>query len=247
MKIDFTDKVIIVTGGTKNLGRALVEELLENGACVAVTYLQDDLAAELMLSSLKKYSERLSVFKVDCSVKNETEEFCSKVQQKYGKIDVLVNNAAAMDTPTFEEIDDTHFDLMMRHTLRSTIYMSLAVIPFMNEGRIVNISSEGVSTGNPLELLYIAAKGGVEAVTRVFARYGGPKGITVNAVAPHVISSGMGNETLDRDPSIISRIPLGRIGKVDEFVSTVLFLSSKESEYINGQVIHLNGGRIMQS
>lgn len=245
MKIDFKEKVVIVTGGTKNLGRALVEELLKNGAYVVVTYLQDDLSAEQMRSSLKMYSEQLSIYKVDCSIKKETEELSIKINNKYGKIDVLINNAALMDVPSFDEINDSRFDLMMRHTLRSTIYMSLAVMSFMKKGRIVNISSEGVSTGNPVELLYIAAKGGVDAVTRVFARYGGPKGITVNAVAPHVISSGMGNETIERDPSIISRIPIGRTGKIEEFVSLVMFLSSLESEYINGQVIHLNGGRIM--
>jgi 3-oxoacyl-[acyl-carrier protein] reductase len=245
MKVNLHGKIAIVTGGTKNLGKALVEELLKNGAHVVTTYLQDDISATTMKKDFSMYSDKLSVHKIDCSIKSEVEKLCRDVYEDHGHIDILINNAALMDTPPFDEINDARFDMMMRNTLRSTIYMSIACLPYMKKGRIVNISSEGVSTGNPLEILYIAAKGGVDAVTRVFSRYGSPKGITVNAVAPHLIDSGMGKETFKRDPLLLSRIPLARFGKIEEFVATVLFLSSDESEYINGQVIHLNGGRIM--
>jgi 3-oxoacyl-[acyl-carrier protein] reductase len=123
---------------------------------------------------------------------------------------------------------------------------AFAVMKHAGGGRVVSISTAGVYTGNPDVLLYLCAKAGVEASTRAFARLGAPLGITVNAVAPHVIEAGMGLETISRDPTIPKRIPLGRIGRVDELVNLVLFLSSECCQYLTGQVVHLNGGRLMR-
>lgn len=137
----------------------------------------------------------------------------------------------------------------MHTTLRGVLYMSRAAFASMKsvgDGRIVNISTAGVYTGNPVELLYLCAKGGVEAATRAYARLGAPHRITVNAIAPHVITSGMGQETISKDSTILSRVPLGRMGRLEEFVNLVLFLSSQTCEYMTGQIIHLNGGRLMQ-
>jgi len=249
MDLGLSNACCIVTGGTRNLGLATSLALLEEGAVVVATYRSDSTSAnKFALSVPAAQRQRLRVLQSDSSESASCESLCEVVQKEFGRIDVLINNAAVIKSQRISEITDTHFDSILHNTLRGTIYMTRAVFPYMKASgaRVVNISTAGVQTGNPSELLYICAKGGVEAATRVFARDGATLGITVNAIAPHVITSGMGEATLKNDPRIVSRIPLGRPGRLGEFVSLVLWLSSPKCEYLTGQVIGLNGGRLMR-
>lgn len=249
MNLDLEGKCAIVTGGTRNLGRAVSSALLKEGANVIATYLQNAGAAREFESAIPaQQRSRLRILQLDASSNNACRTLCSRAESEFGKLDILVNNASANMSQPVDEITDADFDEILRNTLRSNIYMTRSAFVNMKKngaGRIVNLSTTGVYTANPEELLYLCAKAGVEGATRAFARLGAPHGITVNAVAPHVIQSGMGLQTVSNDPSILSRIPLHRMGRVSELVSLVLFLASETCQYMTGQVINLSGGRLM--
>jgi 3-oxoacyl-[acyl-carrier protein] reductase len=243
-------KSVIVTGGTRNLGGEIVKGFLREGALVVTTYREDDRSAEEFLRTISPDQRpNLRVCKLDVSSAASCEQLCRRAYDEFGGVNVLVNNAAVLVTQELSQITDADFDWILQNTLRSCLYMTRAAFDTMSSsggGRIVNLSTAGVYTANPKEMLYLCAKAGVEASTRAFARLGAPKKVTVNAVAPHVIDSGMGLETLKSDPTIIDRIPLGRNGRQEELVGVVLYLSSEISEYMTGQILHLNGGRLMR-
>lgn len=250
MDLQLAGKNCIVTGGTRNLGRAISLALLTEGARVLAIYKDDGADAEQFLSLVPSSCKgSLIVRRLDVSTSNGSKQACGIARETFGQLDILVNNAATILNQTPDEITDEDFDWVMRNTLRSTIYMSRAAIRVMKAsggGRIVNMSTAGVFTANPRELVYLCAKAGVEAATRAFARLAAKDRITVNAIAPHVIDSGMGRNTFAEDPTIIDRIPLHRTGSVDELVSLVLYLASPICEYMTGQIIPLNGGRLMR-
>ena len=198
MDLELQGKCAIVTGGTRNLGRAISLGLLREGANVVATYLQDVASAEKFLAAIPvNRKDNIRIQKLDVSLDAACKKACSIAQSEFGRLDILVNNAAIIYRQSFNEITDDDFDFVLRNDLRGTLYMSRAAFTVMKSaggGRIVNISTAGVYTGNPVELLYLCAKGGVEAATRAFARAGAPLKITVNAIAPHIIDSGMGEK-----------------------------------------------------
>lgn len=250
MNLGLKERCVIVTGGTRNLGRALSLGFLREGANVVATYLRDTASANALLEAVPlEARDRIRIHRLDVASNTECERVCEITHREFGGLNILINNAALILRQEPSTITDDDFDLILHNTLRGVIYMMRAASNVMKSHRgcrIVNISTAGVYTGNPVELLYLCAKGGVEAATRAYARWGAPRGITVNAVAPHVIDVGMGRDTSVQDPSILTRIPLRRMGRVDEFVNLVLFLASSTCEYMTGQILHLNGGRLMQ-
>lgn len=250
LNLHLEGKCAIVTGGTRNLGKAIVLAFLKEGMKVITNYRRDTTAAEAFFENVPAdLKSNLRVEKFDVSSNGDCQKLCSIATHEFQRLDVLVNNAAVILSQAPDEISDDDFDFVLRNTLRSVIYMTRAAFDIMKAsrgGRIVNMSTAGVYTANPNELLYLCAKAGVEGATRSFARLGARHNITVNAIAPHVIASGMGSKTLGLDPTILQRIPLGRTGTVEELVNLVLFLSSQSCEYMTGQVLHLNGGRLMQ-
>jgi 3-oxoacyl-[acyl-carrier protein] reductase len=250
MDLRLKGKCAIVTGGTRNLGRHIAFGFLREGATVLTTYVHDDVAAQHFFAEVPEaLKPNVRMYKLDISSDVACRDLCAKALEEFGTLDVIVNNAALNHFEPLEDIDDEDFDRVMHNTLRTTLYMTRAAFTVMKPhggGRIVNLSTAGVYTANPNELVYLCAKAGVEALTRAFARLGAGENITVNAVAPHVISSGMGLGTIRHDPSIIERIPLRRMGRVEELVALVLYLSSEISEYMTGQVLGLNGGRLMR-
>ncbi|OGZ42576.1 MAG: hypothetical protein A3C80_03720 [Candidatus Ryanbacteria bacterium RIFCSPHIGHO2_02_FULL_45_43] len=250
MDLELQGKCAIITGGTRNLGRAISLGFLQEGAKVVATYLRDDASAQEFLDVVPSdRRDDIRIYKLDVSSAISCRKLCVRALREFSRIDVLVNNASVIYRQSPDEITDKDFEAIMGLTLRSTLYMMRAVFPVMKQaggGRIVNISTAGVYTGNASELLYICAKAGVEAATRAYVRLGSNFGITANAIAPHVIDIGMGRETISQDPTIVDRIPLQRIGRVEEYVNLVLFLSSRACEYMAGQILHLNGARLMR-
>lgn len=250
MDLKLKEKVVIVTGGARNIGKAIVLGFLNEGAKVVTTDRPGVVSNEDFFQDIpEELKPNVRIFNIDISTDIGCRELHDKTVSEFGKLHILVNSAAVHISQSPEAITDEDFDKVLYNTLRSTIYMTRAAFSIMQKnkkGRIVNISSAVVYAGNPNELLYSSAKAGIEASARAFARLGAPDGITVNAIAPHLIMTGMGLETLAKDPSIPARIPLGRAGRVDELVNLVLYLSSDISEYITGQVIPLNGGRLMR-
>ena len=249
MDLQLKRKCCVVTGGTRNLGRAITLSLLNEGAQVLATYLHDKASADKCVALTPiEHQPHLRVARLDAAHEPECRDACELAIQQFGRLDVLINNAAVTTVQSPQSITDVDFDHIMRNTLRSNIYMSRAaanVMKSLGGGRIVNMSTAGVYTANPNELLYLCAKAGVEAATRAFARDGAQHNVTVNAVAAHVIASGMGEQTMSADRTIIDRIPLHRMGRLDELVGLVVYLASPICEYMTGQIIHLNGGRLM--
>lgn len=250
MDLLLKDKVVVITGGARNIGKEMVLGFLREGAKVITTDRPGVVSDQEFFQGISEsLRPNVRILNIDISTDAGCKEVCDTAIREFEKLDILVNSAAVHISQSPEAITDEGFDKVLHNTLRSTMYMTRAAFSIMQKnkkGRIVNISSAVVYAGNPNELLYSSAKAGVEASTRAFARLGAPDGITVNAIAPHLIMTGMGLETLAKDPTIPARIPLGRAGRVDELVNLVLYLSSEVAEYITGQVIPLNGGRLMR-
>lgn len=232
MDLGLNRKCAIVTGGTKNIGEAITRSLLTEGAYVVTTYRSDHTAAERMQKKIpSELASRLIIKNLDVSCSANCDLLCQSAMDHFGRVDILVNNAALFLPQPIDAITDTSFDLILHNSLRSMLYMTRSAFNLMKtqkSGRIVNISTAGVYTANPNELLYLCAKAGIEAATRSFARLGGQSRVTINAIAPHVIESGMGLETLASDPTIVERIPLGRAGTIEEIAATVIFLCSNK-------------------
>lgn len=249
MELSLCGKCAIVTGGTKNIGEAITRGLLAEGSYVIATYRSDHIGAENMQRRVpSNWASRLMVKNLDVSYGANCDLLCQAAMKQCGRLDILVNNAALILSQPLEANTDADFDLILQNSLRSMLYMTRSAFKTMKAqggGRIVSLSTAGVLTANPNELLYLCAKAGVEAATRTFARLGGRFRVTANAIAPHIIEAGMGVKTLATDHTILDRIPLGRAGTVEELVATVLFLCSDRAEYLNGQVLGFNGGRVM--
>ena len=251
------DRVAIVTGSSKGIGRAIAEAFAREGAQLVVNGRDtQDLAAiqaELSQAGTKALAKR-----ADVRIAAEVKSMITEALELFGKIDILVNNAGgSLYTPTaIEEITEEHWDLVVDANLKGTFLCSTAVLEHMKSrkyGRIVNISSQaGRSTSEFSGPHYAAAKAGILGFTRQLARQVGVHGITVNAVAPGFF---MSTERVRnkweglpeaRKKEILSAIPLEhRWGRMDELVGTVIFLASDDASYITGATIDVNGGRYM--
>jgi len=248
MHLGLENKCVLVTGGTKGLGSAIVRALLREGARVVTNYHRDHAAAQALVDGMgSEYPHQLIACRLDVASREDAVELVRFAQRELGALDVLINNAALIDDPEKDvfSFDDLDFDRIFHANLRGLFYVTRAAIAIMmtnRKGRIVNMSSAGVYTANPKEALYACSKAGVEAATRAFAAIGAKTGVTVNAIAPHLFEAGMALEK-SRDPERIARIPLGRAGKPEELAALALFLSSEVSSYITGTVVPIDGGR----
>jgi len=250
MDLKLKQKRVVVTGGTKAIGGAIVRGFLDEGAHVFTNFKSDDEAAKEFESNLsQEHQANLRVVQVDTSTRVGALELIDLARRTLGGFDVLVNNAGRKDDAskgmfTFDDID---FDKIFGTNLRGFLYLTRQAIHMMSRtggGRIVNISSVAPRTANPNELLYACSKAGVEAATRTFALHGAQYGIGVNAIAPALIASGMG---LGRalEPETLKGIPLGRAGREEEVAALVLFLASEVSAFITGTVVPIDGGRLI--
>ncbi|MGA7615520.1 MAG: 3-oxoacyl-ACP reductase FabG [Thermoanaerobaculia bacterium] len=235
----FDGKVVIVTGGARGIGAAAVDRLLREGARVAVW----DVAAsdEENDGALRR--------RIDLRRRERVFEATAEVRERFGRIDVLINNAAI--TPGFiaaADLSPHDWKVVLEANLESTLHCTQAVIPAMKEkrsGRIVNVASVISAYGFPGQTAYAATKEAIVGLTRVWARELGPFGIAVNAVRPGYIRTRM-NERNDAETeqAAIARTPLGRIGEPEEVASAYLFLASDDASFINGAVLSVDGGLI---
>lgn len=246
---DLEDKAFVVTGGTRGLGGEITRALLDSGARVVAVYKTDDVnASELADWAEHRYPESLEVVRADVTNRSQCSRVAQRVADTYSAINGLVNNAAVMARADIRSIDPASMLYVLENNVIGLINITQALWEMLTaaEGNsVVNISSSAARTGNPKELIYVASKGAVESITRALARDGARYGLSVNAVAPHLILSGMGEEALASNPTMLSRVPLHRTCDVAEFTSLIQFLLSGQSRYLTGQVLHLNGGRLM--
>jgi NAD(P)-dependent dehydrogenase (short-subunit alcohol dehydrogenase family) len=250
------DQVALITGAGGGLGTAFAEALAGEGAVIVLT----DLSEEALAGAAKKMEEigaDYTTYVLDVSNKAQVRETMAKTVEKYGKIDILLNNAGgSLFTPKkLEDIEEKHWDLVLNVNLKGTFLCCQAAVPYMIErkrGKIINLSSIGGRTASLVTgVPYAAAKGGIISLTRRLAKEVGADGINVNAIAPGTVMSGqrminLWNElTQAQKDDILNSIPLGRQSTAEEQASVVVFLASEMSNYLTGTVIDINGGRLM--
>jgi 3-oxoacyl-[acyl-carrier protein] reductase len=243
------DKVAIVTGSARGIGKAVAQRFLQEGAAVAINDVDLERADEVAQEAELKGRKALSV-KADVSNEKEVEEMVDRVYSKFGRIDILVNNAGIIKRGSTEDHSYEDWDRVIAVNLRGTYNCSKAVIPTMKKqgyGKIVNISSIAWKVGDIASApSYGSSKGGINALTKSLARELAGYGICVNAVAPHSIETEMSAEWSDeKRRQLMSQIPLGRLGRPEEVAAAVLFLASDEANFITGEILDVNGGYLM--
>ena len=240
-------KTVLVTGGSKGIGRAICEIFLNKGYKVAFCYSKDDKAAKDFLAAKSTMSDCLRCYKVDVSVKNEVERMVADIADHFGTVDILVNNAAIGCIKLFTDMSEIEWQRILSVNLTGAFNCTSAVLPDMirkKSGHIINISSMWGVTGASCEVAYSTTKAGLIGMTKALAKEVGPSNIRVNCIAPGVIDTEM-NANLSREDidALTDETPLGIIGTPLDVAKCALFLS--ESEFITGQVIGVNGGMVI--
>ena len=243
---EMTGQVALVTGGTRGIGAAITERLINRGVTVAAGYSRDKETAEQLVG---KYGGKLSVHQGNIGSVEDCERVISEVLEQHGKLNVLVNNAGITADKTVRRMTPSDWDRVVQVNLSGAFYLSRAILQQMLDagyGRIINISSIIGESGNIGQANYAAAKAGLFGLTMSLAQETARKGITVNDVAPGYISTEMvaavPKEALDK---VIAKIPVGRLGEPDEVARVVEFLADPDSSFITGQIFSINGGQYM--
>ena len=234
-------KTVLITGGSRGIGRAMVEKFTAEGYSVAFTYKNSDALAE----ELSRSTGALAI-KADNGVASDIENAVSTVREKLGDVDVLINNAAISSFDVFTDISLEKWNEMLSVNLTGAFLYSKLLIPAMvrnGGGRIINISSVWGITGSSCEVHYSVTKAALIGMTKALAKELGPSGITVNAIAPGVIDTEMNGCLSEEDMVVLKdETPLMRIGRADEIADAALYLASPKASFITGEVINISGG-----
>jgi len=239
------DRVAIVTGAAKGLGRTFSVALAEEGARIMAIDIADLDDTLREISSLGGIAKGM---KADISSPTDTLDVAEQTFSTFGKIDVLVNNAAIYYRRPFYEIDPVEWDKMMAVNLKGPWLCTKAVFPYMKEqkkGKVINLTSETFFTGSHEFVHYVASKGGVVGLTRALAVELGPHNINVNAIAPGFTDTESTRSMIDITKYDISRTPMGRLQQPADLIGALIFLASEDSDFITGQVLLVDGGRVM--
>ena len=238
------NKVIVVTGGSRGIGAEIVKELARMGYTVILNYNKSETCAKNVENELKNEGHVVDIFKSDVSNSIEAKKLINFAICKYGKIDVLINNAGICQDKLFTDITDEDWQNMMNNNLNSAFYCSREAAKNMiynKSGLIINISSIWGITGGSMEVHYSTAKAGLIGFTKALAKELGPSNIRVNAIAPGIIDTDMNKGYSEEDlESIKNEIPLGKIGTTGSVARCVKWLL--EDDYTTGEVISINGG-----
>ncbi len=244
--IDLSGQVAVVTGGVQGLGKATALMLKQSGAQVAVNYFDDaeGISRERANELAEEWGDDGLVEAADVRSRGEMKHFYDKATEKFGRIDFLINNAAILRDRTIKNMTDDEWDAVIETNLSAVFRTSQAVAPYLEKGgRIVNMASISGVIGFYGQANYASAKAGVISLTKVLSRELAGKGVNVNAVAPGVVLTEMGESIPDSArQKMLEQIPLSRFGEPEEIASTILFLCSDLASYITGQTIHVNGG-----
>ncbi|WP_163100745.1 3-oxoacyl-ACP reductase FabG [Peribacillus alkalitolerans] len=242
------DKVAIITGGANGIGWEAVQVFLREGASVAIADFDEENGSQ-RLSSLQGYIENTAFFQVNVADRASVDRMVERVLQRFGKIDILINNAGITRDAMLTKLSVDDFQKVLDVNLTGVFHCTQAVVPTMISqgfGKIINTSSVSGVYGNVGQTNYAAAKSGLIGMTKTWAKELGRKGINVNAVAPGFIATGMVETVPEKViQQLTSTIPLQRLGKPEDIANAYLFLSSEESNYVNGTVLHVDGGIMM--
>lgn len=245
-------KVALVTGGGQGIGKAIALKLASEGADIIINYIDfgnNKEIAEQAKQEVEQYGVKCVLMAANVASFEETKDMFDQVKKEFGRIDILINNAGITKDNLIMRMKESDFDSVIDVNLKGTFNcMKHATRLMMKQkyGRIVSLSSVVGVMGNAGQVNYSASKAGIIGMTMSLAREVGSRGITVNAVAPGFIKTAMTDVLSDEiKQQMLSQIPLGSLGEVDDIANTVLFLASDDAKYITGQTIHVDGGMAM--
>ncbi|KGD87283.1 SDR family oxidoreductase [Rhizobium sp. YS-1r] len=240
-------RVAIVTGASKGIGRAIALRLARDGIAVVVNYATSRKAADAVVTEIERSGGKAVAVQADIGSPTAAADLFDAAEKSFGGVDILVNNAGMMKLAPLADMDDATFEQHIAVNLTGT-FRSIreAGRRLRDDGRIINFSSSVVGVYGPAYGAYAASKAGVEAMTHVASKELGRRKITVNTVAPGPVETDMfmTGKSDELVQNITRTIPLGRLGQPDDIASVVAFLASPQSGWINGQVIRANGGMI---
>lgn len=242
-------KVVVVTGGSRGIGREICIQLSQQGDIIIINYNKSKKEAEEVYNYLKSKGYQVEIFKADVSKKDQVEDLFSFCISKFGRIDVLVNNAGISYEGLITDMSEEDWDWVIDTNLKSVFLCSKEALTYMlpnHSGKIINISSMWGQVGASCEVAYSTSKAGIIGFTKALAKEVGPSGIKVNTVAPGVIMtdmmSGFSQEDIDY---LKNETPLVRLGQTKDIANLVSFLVSDKSDFITGQVLASNGGFVI--
>ena len=242
-------KVVLITGGTRGIGKSVAERFAKEGYNLVLNYVSENTDIESIKNNFKEYGNEVLILKADVSKFDECENLVKETISKFGKIDVLVNNADITKDGLIAMMKEEAFDRVIDINLKGTFNMTRNIVPYMMKkrcGNIVNISSVVGVAGNAGQSNYAASKAGIIGFTKSLAKELSARNIRVNAVAPGFIDTDMTSVLTDKvKENIYAQIPLKRMGDAKEVANVIYFLSNDESSYITGQVINVDGGMVM--
>ena len=240
-------RIALVTGSSRGIGKSIAVTLASLGYPVVITYCTNRVKAEETASLIISNGGKALVVQMVVEDRSSVNAALQNVRLKWGKVAVLVNNAAIAQEKPFETITDADWDKMLNTNLRGSFVCAQEVLPDMLKlgwGRIINITSIGGQWGGVNQIHYAVSKAGLIGLTRSLAKVYSSKGITTNAVAPGLVDTEMSAQEINTDAGKekVKNIPIGRIGHLSEVSSAVAYLVSEDAAYITGQTINVNGG-----
>ncbi|WP_026883895.1 SDR family oxidoreductase [Clostridium akagii] len=240
-------KVAIITGSSRGIGRIIAEQLADLGAKVVINYSSNPEKAEEVMEGIIQKGGKAIALQADISKLGDVEDLFTKTIDKFGKVDVLINNAGLMINKPLADIREVDFDKQFSVNVKGTFFAcQQAMLHMENSGRIVNISTSVTGQMFPAYSVYAGTKGAVEQFTRQLAKEFGSKGITINAVAPGPVNTELFNigKTEQQIEGMKKMNAFGRLGEPEDIANVIEFLVSDKSKWITGQTIRVNGGFI---
>ena len=240
------EKIALITGGSRGIGKEIVIQLAKKGIKVIANYNNSKKEAEEIKKELEEENIYIEIIKADVSKRNEVKKMVKKVLEKYKKIDILINNAGISEYKMFCEETDEDWNRVINTNLYSAFITTQEVLSSMikqKSGNIINISSIWGVVGGSYEVLYSISKAGMDGMTKALAKEIGPSNIRINSIAPGIIDTNMNKEIKNEIEQIKNEIPLRKIAAPVEIVKCIKWLI--EDEYTTGQVISINGGWVI--
>jgi 3-oxoacyl-[acyl-carrier protein] reductase len=244
--MEFKDRRVIITGGTKGLGKAMALAFAQEGAWVAVNYHADEASAVQTEKELKDLGSKYLLIKADVGRHDQVADMFSLVLNSWEYVDVLINNAGVIKDKMLLFLDEEDWDRVLEVNLKAAYLCSKAILKSMigrRYGRIINMTSPSALTGRAGQTNYAAAKGGVISFTKSLAREVARLGITVNALCPGVIQTSLTQDLPDKTrEELLAMIPMGKFGEAGDIAYAALFLASEKAGYMTGKVLVMDGG-----